>query len=84
MPRERNFPKDIIRNEFDSLTQEWRKEKWIIFKKLWGAIKKMDPSHDPTKDFTPFYAKVDFVMNNFDELKLILKEKKVKIEEVHG
>lgn len=44
----------------------------------------MDPSYYQTKDFTPFCAKVDFVMNNFDELKLILKEKKVKLEEIHG
>lgn len=44
----------------------------------------MDPSYDPIKDFTPFFVKVDFVMNNFDELNLILKENKVKLEEVHG
>lgn len=43
----------------------------------------MDPSYDPTKDFTTFCAKVNFVMNNFDELILALKEKKAKLEEVH-
>lgn len=44
----------------------------------------MDPKYDPVKDFTPFCAKVDFVMNNFNELKLILKEKIAELEEVHG
>lgn len=43
----------------------------------------MDLSYDPTKYFTPFCAIVDFVMNNFDELTLALKEKKAKLEEVH-
>lgn len=65
------------------MTQEWRKEKWIIFRKLWAAIQNMDPKYDLVKDFTPFCAKVDFVMNNFDELKLILKKKIAKLEEVH-
>lgn len=27
VPHEYNFPKDIIRKEFDVMTQDWRKEK---------------------------------------------------------
>lgn len=44
----------------------------------------MDPSYDPLRDFTPFYAKVDCVMNNFDQLIFSLKEKRTRLEEVHG
>lgn len=83
-PHDHKFLEDIIRNEFDSMNQEWRKEKLIIFRKLWTTIQKMDPKYDPLKYLSPFCAKVDFVMNNFDELKMILKEKITKLEEVHG
>lgn len=40
----------------------------------------MDPKYDTLKDFSPFCAKVDFVMNNLNELKMILKEKIAKLE----
>lgn len=38
LPHENNFPKDRIINEFDPMIQEWRKEKWIIFRKLGATI----------------------------------------------
>lgn len=38
VPHEHNFPEDIIRNEFDFMTQNWRKEKWIAFRKLWVIV----------------------------------------------
>lgn len=34
LPHEHNFPGHIIRNEFDFMTRDWRKEKWIVFRKL--------------------------------------------------
>lgn len=44
----------------------------------------MDPKYGPLKNFSPFCAKIDFIMNNFSELKLFLNEKISKLEEVHG
>lgn len=44
----------------------------------------MDPSYDPLRNFNPFHAKFNFVMNNFDELNISLKEKKTRLEEIHG
>lgn len=38
LPHEHKFLQDIIRNEFDFMTWDWRKEKWIVFKKLWATI----------------------------------------------
>lgn len=79
LPHEHNFPKDIIRNEFDFMFQDWRKEKWIAFRKLWDIVQKMDPSYDPLNNFSPFCAKVDF-----DELIIALKENRIKLEDIHG
>lgn len=83
LTHEHNFLEDLIRNEFYLMTQYWRKEKWIAFRELWTIVKKMDPRYDPLRNFTPFYAKVDFVMNIFDEWILALKEKRAKLEEAH-
>lgn len=43
----------------------------------------MDPSYDPLNAFNRFSAKVDFVMNNFDELIPTLIEKRAKLEKIH-
>lgn len=44
----------------------------------------MDPSYDPLKEFNPFFAKIDFLMNNFEEVMLSLKDKRASLEEIHG
>lgn len=44
----------------------------------------MMDKYDPLKEFSPFYAKIEFVMNFFDELMKVLREKLVRLQEVYG
>ena len=75
-----NFPKDLIRNEFDLNRQDLNKEKWIAYDKLLDIVHKMDLKYDPLLEFSPYHKKIDFLMKNFKEIMDTLRTKKINLK----
>lgn len=71
-----HFPKDLIRNEFNLMEQEARKEKWLVYKKILDFVQYFDKSYDPLKSFHPFGEKVKFLIEYFEDTMQTLNEKK--------
>lgn len=75
-PHQFQFPKDLIKNEFDLDEQELRKEKWVAYKKALNFVHQFDNSYYPLSSFHPFEEKAKFPTLCFEAIMKTIKKKR--------